>query len=233
MRVLFDEGAISEQQLEKVEMALKIAESDLVNARAGIDLVADREGIVTSVTVNPGDMARNGSPVAWVARTDTVIVKFTAGSRQAMVLRKGQRAIWFSSETGETGEGVISRLDLSADPDTRLLSGEAMFPNPDDRLVPGLLVSFRVLTGERLGVVKIPTGCLIQNNGDYSVFVIEADGSGKSVSRLRPVKPGLRTSDEVEIVSGIVEGENVVRFGQTRISDGSLVKVISGGEGEL
>jgi hypothetical protein len=36
----------------------------------------------------------------------------------------------------------------------------------------------------------------------------------------------------VEIVSGIREGENVVLFGQTRISDGSLVKVISGGEGE-
>jgi len=36
MRVLYKEGAISEQQLEKAEMSLKIAESDLVNARAGI-----------------------------------------------------------------------------------------------------------------------------------------------------------------------------------------------------
>ena len=117
MRVLYEEGAISAQQLEKAEMALKIAESDLVNARAGTDLIADREGIVTSVNVEPGDMANNGSPVAWVARTDTVIVKFEAGSRQAMVLEKGQRAVWFMQETGERGDGVISRLDLSADPD--------------------------------------------------------------------------------------------------------------------
>jgi membrane fusion protein (multidrug efflux system) len=232
MQVLYDEGAISAQQLEKAEMALKISESDLVNARAGTDLVADREGIVTSVKVNPGDMANNGSPVAWVARTDTVIVKFKAGSRQAMVLQKGQRAEWFSSETGEAGEGFIYRLDLSADPDTRLLAGEAMFANPDNRLLPGLLVSFRVLTGERQAVVKIPARCLVQNNGDYSVFVVEDDGTGKRFSSLRPVKPGLRTSDEVEILSGLAAGETVVAFGQTRIGDGSLVKVINEGEGE-
>jgi membrane fusion protein (multidrug efflux system) len=232
MRVLYEEGAISAQQLEKAEMALKIAESDLINARAGTDLAAEREGIVTSVKVNPGDLASNGSPVAWVARTDTVIVKFTAGSRQAMVLQKGQRAQWFSSETGEAGEGHIYRLDLSANPETRLLSGEALFPNPDDRLLPGLLVSFRVLTGERKEVVKIPVRCLIQNNGDYSVFIVEEDGTGKRLSKLRAVKPGLRTSDEVEILSGIDGGEIVVAFGQTRIEDGSFVKIINEGEGE-
>ena len=232
MRVLYEEGAISAQRLEKAEMALKIAEADLINARAGTDLIADREGIVTSVTVNPGDMADNGSPVAWVARTDTVIIKFTAGSRQAMVLEKGQRAVWSSSETSESGEGVIARFDLSADPDTRLLAGDALFANPGDRLVPGLLVSFRVLTGERRDVVKVPVGCLIQHNGDYSLYVVEDDGTGKKTSKLRAVEPGLRTSDEVEILSGLGAGESVVLFGQTRIEDGSLVKVISDGEGE-
>ena len=232
MRVLYEEGAISEQRLEKAEMALKIAEVDLINARAGTDLAADREGIVTSVTVNRGDMADNGEPVAWVARTDTVIIKFTAGSRQAMVLEKGQRAVWFSSETGESGEGVISRFDLSADPDTRLLAGDALFANPGDRLVPGLLVSFRVLTGERHGVVKVPVGCVIRLNGNYSVYVVEKGEGGKSVSRLRDIETGLMTTDEVEILSGIVAGDSIVRFGQTRIEDGSFVKVISDGEGE-
>jgi RND family efflux transporter MFP subunit len=232
MRVLYEEGAISAQQLEKAEMALKIAESDLVNARAGTDLVADREGIVTSVMVEPGEMANNGSPVAWVARTDTVRVKFRAGSRQAMVLDKGQRAVWFMEETGERGYGVISRLDLSADPDTRLLSGEAIFANPDNRLIPGLLVSFGVLTGERRGVVKIPVGSLILRGDQFYVYIVEDDGAGKTRSTLRNVEPGLRTSDEVEIMSGVAEGERVVLFGQTRVEDGSLVKVVNAGEGE-
>jgi membrane fusion protein (multidrug efflux system) len=173
----------------------------------------------------------NGKPVAWVARTDTVRIAFDAGSRQAMVLRRGQRAEWFSSETGEQGEGSLTRLDLSADPETHLLAGEATFPNPDGRLIPGLLVSFRVLTGERRGVVTIPAACLVQHNGTTTVFVVDGEGEADTVEQ-RVVSTGLRSSDEVEIVDGLAAGERVVSFGQTMIQDGTKVKIVRGGGGE-
>ena len=40
----------------------------------------------------------------------------------------------------------------------------------------------------------------------------------------------MRTSDEVEIHSGIDNGEFVVEFGQSRLDEGDLVKIIAGGE---
>lgn len=230
IRALYEEGAVSKQQLDKAEMALEIAETDLLNAREGIDLVADRPGVVMSVLVKDGEMAVNGRPAAWVARTDTVRIAFESGSRQAAVLRRGQRAEWFSSETGERGEGRVTKLALSADPETHLLSGEATFANPDGRLIPGLLVSFRVLTGERRGVVTIPTASLVQRNGGLTVFVVDSDGGG--IARQRTVRTGLRSSDEVEILEGIEPGERVVSFGQTMIQDGTKVKIVRGGGGE-
>jgi multidrug efflux pump subunit AcrA (membrane-fusion protein) len=72
----------------------------------------------------------------------------------------------------------------------------------------------------------------VQNNGTFSVFVVENGSGGGLFSRIRDVEPGLRTSDEIEIVSGLEPGERVVVFGQTRIEDGSLVKDISVGEDE-
>ncbi|MDD3643307.1 MAG: efflux RND transporter periplasmic adaptor subunit [Candidatus Krumholzibacteria bacterium] len=231
MRTLYDEGAVSKQQLDKAEMALDIAETDLLNAREGINLVADRAGIVTSLLVEEGETAMNGSPVAWVARTDTVRISFEAGSRQAMALRVGQSAEWFSTETGERGEGRITRLDLSADPQTHLLAGEATFPNPGGRLIPGVLVSMRVLTGDRRGVVTVPAGCLLQRNGNLAVFVVEESG-GALTARQRVVAVGLRGSDEVEILEGVAAGERVVVFGQTMIEDGTLVRIVARGEGE-
>ncbi len=231
MQALYDAGAVSKQQLDKAEMALEIAESDLVNAREGIDLTAERDGVVTSVTVEKGDMAVNGRPVAWVARTDSVRIVFEAGSRQAMSMRVGQKAEWFFSGLGGRGSGTLAVLDLSADPETHLLGGEAWFPNPDGLLVPGMLVSFRVLTGDRQGVLKLPAGTLVQENGNYSVYVIE-DKGGDSYARLRSVETGLRTSDEVQIVSGLKPGERVVLFGQTMLEDGRKVKVLESGEGE-
>jgi RND family efflux transporter MFP subunit len=231
MRTLYEEGAISKQALDKAELALTVAKTDLANAREGTDLVAVHAGIVTAVNVEEGEMAEAHRPLAWIARTDSVRIVFEAGSRQAMALRVGQRAVWNSRGTGESGEGVISELDLAADPESHLLAGEALFPNPGGTLIPGLLVSFRVLTGEREGIVKIPVDCLMQADDHYEVFVIEAGAGGRHYAALRTVGTGLRTADEAEIVSGIGAGELVVTFGKTMIRDGDLVKIISGGEG--
>lgn len=232
MRNLYKEGAISKQTLDKAELALKVAKADLVNAREGTSLIAMHAGVVTSILIEEGEMANSHTPLAWIARTDSVRIVFEAGSLQAMALALGQKAVWFSRGTGNSGEGVISKLDLAADPESHLLSGEAMFPNPDKRLIPGILVSFRVLTGERRGIVKIPTDCLIRETDGYEVFVVEPGEGGKTAARLRTVETGLRTSDEVEIVAGLAAGDRVVQFGQTRLIDGDLVNVIKGGEGE-
>ena len=231
MRKLYDEGAVSKQALDKAELALKVTKSDLANARESTNLVATHAGVVTAVNVEEGEMAQAQSPLAWVARTDSVKIVFEAGSRQAIALSVGQKAEWRSRGTGDSGEGFISTLDLSADPESHLLGGEAVFPNPGGKLIPGLLVSFQVRTGERGGIVKIPVDCLMQMNQHYEVFVIEPDDGGKHYARLRTVEAGLGTTDEVEIVSGVAAGEYVVTFGKTRIDDGDLVKIISGGEG--
>jgi membrane fusion protein (multidrug efflux system) len=230
-RALYEQGAVSKQMLDKAELALKVAKTDLVNAGEGTNLVATHGGVVTSVSIEEGDMAPAQRPLAWIASTDSVRIVFEAGSRQAMALRRGQRAVWRSRGTGDSGEGFVSQLDLSADPESHLLEGKAIFPNGDGKLIPGLLVSFEVRTGERSGIVKVPVDCLMLTDDHYEVFVAEGSGEGKHYARLRAVETGLRSSDEVEVVSGVAAGDLVVQFGKTMINDGDLVKIISGGKG--
>lgn len=232
MRNLYREGAISKQALDKAEMALKVAESDLVNAEESMNLIATHAGIVTSIDIEEGEVVSAHKPLAWIARTDSVKMVFKAGSRQAMVLAVGQKAVWRSRAMGESSEGVVSKLDLSADPETHLLRGEVCFPNKGGTFIPGLLVSFQVLVGERRRVVKIPTRCLIESRGGYLVHVVERNEDGGVYTRLRAVEAGLITSDEVEIVSGIEGGDFVIEFGQTRLDDGDRIKIIAGGEGK-
>ena len=232
MRNLFKEGAVSQQALEKAELALAVAKTDLANARQSTSLVATHAGIVMSVLVREGEMAPAYSPLMWVARTDSVRVSFEAGSRQAMTLARGQKAVWRSTTNGASGSGVVSKLDLSADPESHLVRGEASFPNAGGKLMPGLLLSFDVLAGSRRGVVKIPVASLFEAKGAPHVYVVERDEGGRSVARLRAVETGLRTTDEVEIASGVASGDRVVLFGQTMLEEGDLVKIVRGGGAE-
>jgi multidrug efflux pump subunit AcrA (membrane-fusion protein) len=160
-----------------------------------------------------------------------VKIAFQAGSRQGVILAKGQRAVWKNSGSGETGDGIVSKLDLSADPNTHLLGGEALFANTGGKLVPGLLVSFDVLTARRRGVIAVPPGCLVESDGGVSIFVA-AESEGKLKAVLRKVETGLRTADKVEIVDGLKEGDTVILFGQSKINDGDLVKVVGSRKGD-
>ena len=226
MRALYKEGGVSKQALDKAELALAVAKGDLANAREGTSLVASHAGIVTSVLVKVGEMADAYAPLMWIARTDSVKVSFEAGSGQAAELKAGQKAVWSSGVNGDSGTGTLSRIDLSADPESHLVKGEALFPNKAGRLMPGAVVSFKVLSGERRGVVRIPTDCLVERSGAAIVFTVEEAKGDTLVARQRAITMGLRTPDEVEIVSGLAGGERVVRFGQTLIEDGDRVKIV-------
>jgi membrane fusion protein (multidrug efflux system) len=223
---LYREGAVSKQDLDKGQMALKVAKSDLENAAGSVGLTTLHSGFVTSIDVKEGDMAVSGKVLARVARTDSVRVLFLAGSRQAVLLQRGQKAVWASPYGKSRIEGEITKLDLSADPQTHLVGGEAVFANPERRLIPGLLVSFKVQTVSKGNIIKIPAECLIGTDNEYSVFVVKRNGSDITRARIRRVEMGVLTADEVEIISGIAEGDSVVRFGHTRIDDGDLVKVV-------
>jgi|WetSurMetagenome_2_1015567.scaffolds.fasta_scaffold16589_3 membrane fusion protein, multidrug efflux system len=229
MRALYKEGAVSKQALDKAELALAVAKGDLSNAREGTNLVATHAGVVTSVLVKEGEMANAYAPLMWIARTDSVRVSFEAGSSQAVDLRAGQKAVWSAGSSGDSGTGAISTVDLSADPESHLVRGEASFPNQAGRLIPGTVVSFRVLSGERRGVVRVPADCVVERGGAPIVFALEG-AKDTLVARKRAVTIGLVTPDEVEILSGLDGGERVVRFGQTLLEDGDRVKIVRGGE---
>jgi RND family efflux transporter MFP subunit len=230
MRNLYREGAVSKQALEKAELALEVSKTDLGNAAGSTQLAATHAGVVTSVLIKEGEMAPAYSPLMWIARTDSVRVSFDAGSRQAMSLRRGQKAVWRSVSNGDAGTGVLSKIDLAADPKSHLVRGEAIFPNAAGKLIPGIHLSFDVLSAARRGVVTVPANCLVERAGEWSVFVVEETGDGGSIAVRRDVERGLATTDAVEIRSGVSAGDRVVLFGQSNLADGDRVKIVRGGE---
>ncbi len=218
LRNLHAQGAISDQALDQAETRLKVAAADLQDVEGSTALVAAQDGVVVAIPANAGDVAESGKPLVWIARTDEVNVRFAAGSRQALELAVGQPARWTAPD-GARREGALARLDLRADPKTHLLGGEALFANPDGRLVPGLLVSIEVRTNLRRGALQVPAGALVDG---AAVFVVDAQG----VARRRELTLGARETDRVEVVAGLAAGERVVRFGQTQLVDGDRVRIV-------
>ncbi len=225
LRNLFAEGAISRQELDHAETRLEVAAAQLADAEGSTALTASAPGRVTAVLTEEGATVRTGTPLLWIARTDTVKVVFQAGSRQALRLRPGQQAAWTAPD-GTVREGVVSELDLMADPATHLLAGEARFANPGGRLVPGLLVSFDVRTAHRPEALAVPLESVAFTDRGAAVWLV-APGDSGPVARHRAVQSGVRTRDLVEITGGLEAGDQVVQFGQSLLQDGAPVQVMA------
>jgi len=86
------------------------------------------------------------------------------------------------------------------------------------RLGHGYRVEARIVVWERDDVLKIPLSALFRRGDAWAVFAVE-----EGLARLRPVERGRHTGLEVEIRSGLGEGDLVVRYPSNQVSDGVRV----------
>lgn len=220
LRNLLREGAVSQAELDGAETTLAVLAADLQNAEGSTVLTASESGVVARILISEGETVKAGAPLVWIIDTDEVLVDFTAGSRQALLLAEGQLARWDAPDD-QQWTGRVSRLDLMANPASHLLGGEARFANPGGVLVPGLLVSFDVRTDLRQDTLLLPAGCLVDHDGRDAVWV------AGDTATLTPVTVGLRGTEEVEILAGLQEGAPVVRHGQSLLTDGVKIKAVA------
>ena len=93
--------------------------------------------------------------------------------------------------------------------------------NPDEKVVIGFDVDIRIKLQTVQNVLKVPVEAVVYNNGKYFVFVFdEAEGTATR----RAVEKGTLDDTSYEIVSGLVEGEMVIKSPDPNMEDGTKVQ---------
>src|SRR5262249_15488277 len=106
------------------------------------------------------------------------------------------------------------------DQQTGTILVQALFPNPNAVLRPGLYAKVRAPTETRRGAVVIPERAVQETQGVYQVAVVGADDR----VALRTVKPGQQVDGLWIIDGGLESGERVVTEGLQKVKDGIVVR---------
>jgi Cu(I)/Ag(I) efflux system membrane fusion protein len=118
---------------------------------------------------------------------------------------------------GQIWQGKVEYLYPELDPKTRTLKVRLQFPNPDQRLKPNMFAQV-IIDGEpRSGILKIPQEALIVTGERKSVVVALGNGQFQPVD----VTTGIQREGEVEILSGLQQGQQVVVSGHFLIDSES------------
>lgn len=186
---LSDELTIMEMQYEKLETEL-----------SGGKLYAGMDGIITKITqMNYGFVSTAGTSVITVS--DSTVCAFECSSPELIpYFTVGDTYLFRSGSGDKTYETVCAE----ADEEKEALRFE--LKTPDDSLPIGLRVLHTLVTDRKENILYLPKKAVHTADGNAYVYFIDENG----IRRMKDITIGLRADNEVEICSGISEGEEVI-----------------------
>ncbi len=213
---------ISKQDLDAAEADLAGAEADLALAQAQLRkarVLAPFSGIVGIRSVDEGQTVASGQTVATISQQDPWRIVFAIPEEQAGIARIGQELSFRSGVARDSFPARIVALDPILDEATRTRKAVAESRIKSSSLFPGQIVDV-VLPLARLDGLTIPTEALAFDAKGPLAWVFKG---GKSVqSRL---VTGLRTSDRIEVKSGLKSGDTVLMVGAASLKPNGDVKI--------
>lgn len=226
MGLLFREGAISQQQHDAAATQEKVAEAQVRQIKAAINLIrtqighgrvtAPFAGTIVSRMVEVGAVAAPGQPMFALAEDEDLEVKVQVPEQALGKLAVGARATVRSPAFPDRSfTGRVRRIDPALNPQTRLLTAEIGLDPSGLRI--GMFVQVMLDSDAHAGVV-VPASALQTDGGSSYVFVVDGPHA-KQV----PVRTGLRMGDRIELVGGLPAGARVVATGSAFLSDGDPI----------
>lgn len=233
-RQLVDKKFISQSALDKYEAELKTADARVNQAKAQAavsnnqsrytTLVADRDGVVTQIHAEPGQVVDVGEMVAQIVDNKQIeVLVAVPESRQASVKIGDSVAIklWADREKNieKTYAGKVREIAPAASSATRAFDVRVTISNADDAVKLGMTAGVR-FADSVADEIMIPSSALTQINGQDSVWVIDKTGNVSP----RAVTAGQYTENGVQIISGLQAGELVAVAGVHTLIKGQKVK---------
>ncbi len=222
----------SKAEVDQQRLALDQAESQLrsalaqqqirVNQQGYTTLVADRDGVVTALGAEAGQVVAAGQSVVTLAADGDREVRISIAESRVDELRQATRlrvSVW--AQPGKTYDGSLRELAPDTDSVTRTYSARIAIKHPDSTLRLGMTASVFAPDVEGAQAIRVPLTAIHDPAGTPQVWLVDAGGRVKP----QPVRLGAAQNDQVLVLAGLSGGETVVSAGVHMLHAGQRVLV--------
>ena len=189
--------------------------------RRAVPILAPISGVVADLGLREGMYVNPQLELFSIADLSSIWVQVDVFEHQMGMIKQGRPAeITVAAIPGKIFEGEVDYLYPELDPVTRTLRVRLRFPNPDGELKPNMLADVVIFGGPKRDVLTLPREAVILSG--RGARVVRALGEG----RYQPVdvQTGIGNSEQIEILSGLAQGDEVVVSGQFLIDSESNLR---------
>lgn len=253
-KALFDAGAVSQSELDASEKTLNTSKADYNSGQANIEISkasiesakasveaqkvnieklqndlnnvvikAPISGVISEKNVNVGQIINQGAVLAKINDISYVFATIQVQQEKINDIKVGKPAEVTLEDNNTVHNGTLDSIDLSGDSTLRVFNCKIKMENSNKELLPGEYAKVNFSNTENNNkVITIPVSSLAGSEGDYYVFIND-NGVASKVS----VDIGDADENNVEIISGVKEGDEIICTNMSSLKDGCKIDVIS------
>lgn len=180
--------------------------------------------------VDLGQYLQPGATIVTLEQLDPLFVDFYLPQQNIARMQPGQVVdVSVDAFPGQTYKAKITAIGATIDASTRSLAVRAVLPNDGLHLRPGMFASVSVEVGAAQNAVTLPQTAITYSSYGDTIYIVkhgkDAQGHADLVASQVFVKLGSTRGDQVQVLSGVQAGDQVVTAGQVKLHNGSLITV--------
>jgi RND family efflux transporter MFP subunit len=223
---LHEKGGATLSDIRNTEIRITDARYNLENATLSLEkmnVIAPFDGVIVSLPHYTTDnKIPSGQPMVGVMDYGRMFMDINL-PESAIEYIKANQPVYITHYTlpYDTLKGIISELSPAISTETRTFKGKILIDNAGLKIRPGMFVKADVVVDQAESVIIIPKDVILAQRNRKFVYVVE-----RNVAIARNLTLGLEDEENVQIIDGLYENDNLVVRGYETLRENSRVKVL-------
>ena len=225
--------------IEQARAQVRQMQAGVVQAQLNLvytTVPAPVDGIISLRSIDQGNYVQVNQQLATVSTVDPMIAQFPLSEVTFLTLARAAKpgspdrgmgapsaspAFQMILPDGTTYQhpGTFRTVNNTVNPQSGTIQTQALFPNPEQLLRPGMYARVRVRTQERPNTVLVPQTAVQEVQGAKSVFVVAPDDSVV----LLMIRDAGAYGPFFAVLNGVSAGERVIVEGLQKVRPGAKV----------
>ena len=219
-------GGATGGQVKNAEISASNARYALANANINLgkmNVKAPFDGVITNLPHYTTDVkVANNQPMVSIMNYANLFLEVNFAESNMPYIQVNQPVnVTQPTLPYDTLRGVISEISPAISAETRTFKCKILIQNSELKLRPGMFVKAEVVIDRSENVIVIPKNIVQTNRNRKFVYVVE-----RNVAVIRNLTIGIEDDDNVEVLEGLAENDQLIIRGYETLRANSRVKVL-------
>jgi len=203
----------------KIQVESAGGQLNVISAQLGNTIIASPiSGVVNQKFINAGEMAMVGSSLFTVVNTNSIKIEISLTEFDIGKVSVGQEVkVSLSANPDKVFLGRIYYVSVMAD-SSKKFPVKIQIENKDSKIKAGMVTKIDIITSQENNVLIIPKESIFYQGEEQRIYIVE-----DLIVKIKTVKTEPVNEQELKVIDGIEEGEEIIIQGNFDLQDGQRV----------